>query len=784
MQAPGPDPLSLFKTLRDRGVDPCTAFTAGPPPPSFGLNCGEESSVDPTDAAAVIDLYQDALSAYLRINDGRFFEQPGAPEGEFGWNEVRLFQDDATISADINYLPQGTVSGLTVDGNGVQTGADVRIKSIVPDNTGLPKYKELNRATTDPATGEFSFSGVAQFDLATFQTTGIRTGNYALEAANPFSPTIINFSGQLNTTTPNQSGIVLQFPATTETNGTMSGIVLLPDGITPAPENTSVLIESADGQFNDLTVTTDAEGKFDSPLPIPGDKAYLITATDPAGGLTGRASAQVPAAGHIDVEVKLLGLGTVVTMVQRADGSPVSDSKVVLTRRSFPGDTAEGVTDSSGLVNFVNLTEGIFDVIAEEDATSLKGRTSGVVVRDNEIAVIATIAASGVVMGSFVEADAITPIPDAQVVISTIDAVPTVNAFTTTNEAGRFEVEAIPIGSFAASARDFVSGRVGQSNGRILAEGDTQEVTIIQQPRGTVSGVVLQANGFDTVPGATVSINSGPAFSSTHLQVSARSDGSFNFEGVAAGEFTIRARDPATKFEGTVSGLLQFEGEEVLQDVLLEPFSEVLVTVLDSDGAPVGNAELKLEGPIDLSGTVDADGQFLFEFLKLGTYKITASSLTAGEEHNGGVALVELTEGGLRQSAEVQFGGVGNVTINVVASDGVTPVSSAEVNINARASFDEDSPSDFSTAFVGFTDGAGQVSFTGVPVGELFATGEFAALAGLSIGTLVTPGQSTELTVQLGESGRIEGRVLLTDGVTPAANTFVTLEFETESSLQ
>src|SRR5439155_1635933 len=84
-----------------------------------------------------------------------------------GWSAARLFQDSTTVIANIKFLSQGSVSGVTVDGNGLPTAAIVRLNGLTVDGSGAPKVAELQRVTTDPVTGQFSFSGIPRFDLST-----------------------------------------------------------------------------------------------------------------------------------------------------------------------------------------------------------------------------------------------------------------------------------------------------------------------------------------------------------------------------------------------------------------------------------------------------------------------------------------------------------------------------------------------------------------------------------------------------------------------------------------
>src|SRR4029079_13775502 len=113
---------------------------------------------------------------------------PIAALGGFGWDKGQFFQDAHNVTADIGVLSQGSVSGRTVDSAARPTGAAVRVSSLTVSATGFPGFGELSRLNTDPATGAFSFNGIARFDLATSQAAAVRGGDFTLEAASPFSP--------------------------------------------------------------------------------------------------------------------------------------------------------------------------------------------------------------------------------------------------------------------------------------------------------------------------------------------------------------------------------------------------------------------------------------------------------------------------------------------------------------------------------------------------------------------------------------------------------------------
>jgi hypothetical protein len=775
IQAPGPPQASLIDFMKRVGIDPRSAFTAGDIPPELG-------GPPPTSPDEVLAAFNEAVETFIGINDPRLVGLPPIPEGGFGWNKVQLFQDSITVSADVSYLAQGLAAGKTAIGEdaptALPTGALVRLKALTVDPKGFPFFTEVSRQNSDAQTGAFQFGGIPRFDLATFQTTGIRAGDFTLEAATPFSPMVVQYNNRLDSARLNDTDITLLFRPSAETNGTVSGTVLMPDGVTRAPAGTQVQIS-----FGDLTVTTDDQGRFVSTLPIPGEKTYTVTALEPQSGLRGQALAFVAAGRRVDVVVRLLGLGALTVTVKRPDGPPVADAKVTVERTAFPLTRLDGTTNADGVVQFGNLPEGPFGVMATELGTGLVGRASVTVSRDEDASVLVTLAPSGRVDGQFVEVDAVTPVADAQVELTA----GTLKAYATTDAAGRFTLLAIPIGDFTVTGVNALTGRMGRAAGALRFEGDTTFVTLVELPRGTVEGTVLKANGVDRVPGAAVSIQSTGSGSMQPLQAATRDDGGFSFPGVSVGDFTLAATDPQTGLSGEASGTLRFEGETVVQNVRLEPVGAIEVTIVDGNGSPVGNASIALAGgpdQVNRLGTTNPGGVFLFDRVRLGSYTLAAHSLTAGREHDGGTASAVVAAADQLVPVTIALRGVGTVSVAVVAADGATPVASAQVTLDARAASGDEPPRPFGGTFLAFTDASGAVSIPGVPVGDFSVRAESGPLAGVASGTIANRDEVVPVTVRLGAFGSIRGRVLLPNGATPAAQAYVTLRFQSQSTLQ
>ena len=369
IQAPGPSKESLIDFMNANGIDPASAFTSGDAP-------GASTPPSAGDTNAALAAYQKAVQTFFSVDPSLLTGLPMASVGGFGWNKIKLFQDSTTTVADIKFLAQGTVSGRTVDGSGRPTGAAVRVSSLNVSTTGFPGFGELSRLNTDPSTGAFAFGGVALFDLATFQTAGVRAGDFTLEAANPFSPVHPQFRGQLSTAAPSLSNIVLTFPAAFDTNGTVSGRVVQPDGTTPAPAGTSVAIS-----FGNLTVTTGATAlaaycRFRRALHV---TATAVQAASQPG------SRRFPQAAALTSNCAWVWARRCLT-VTRPNGTPVANRRSLCAAAS---GTSQMASQTNGVVRFVNITEGAFGITAQEAVT---GWAAGkrAIVRDGELAFTST----------------------------------------------------------------------------------------------------------------------------------------------------------------------------------------------------------------------------------------------------------------------------------------------------------------------------------------------------------------------------------------------------------
>jgi hypothetical protein len=134
---------------------------------------------------------------------------------------------------------------------------------------------------------------------------------------------------------------------------------------------------------------------------------------------------------------------------------------------------------------------------------------------------------------------------------------------------------------------------------------------------GSVSGIITDPSGAP-LAGATVSLE-GVGVNAT---TTSAADGSFTFDGLDLGQYTVRASDPlyvsptpevvsVTDYGSTTTVALQFtdgstiNGEATLNEV---PLAGVTVTI---------------DGPVTVTATTDADGLYSVGVLPVGTYTVS-----------------------------------------------------------------------------------------------------------------------------------------------------------------
>ena len=738
----------------------------GLPLDSYTLSASPESApTSATDTTRLVEQIQTGSESQLLAAFGeavRIFTGVDDPllngtgasfnPGTFGFTRGTLADDGQEVEADIHFIPTGSISGVTLNGQGFRIGARVRLTTLGLDGKGLPTTVLRGDVNSDPATGEFSFIGQ------------LPAGPWGLQAASPFFPTVISRAGQTHSPDQlNETNVVLQFPADQQTKGRLTGVVTSPDGsAAPAGVVVSIPSQPATG-----TRQTDASGRYSYENVTQGE--ILLQAEDAVRGLKGQAQVTVTATLTNVGDLRLLGKGSLQVRVVAADGvTPVPGASVNLEQGTYPRDTLGGNrTDAAGQVTLVNLFEGAYAVCAQAGSglTTLYGRAGATVEFGGNAVVTVQLTPTATLAGRFLLRDGVTPVPSAQVAIGNI-------GFTTTDANGEFIVGGIPLGTYRLVTQNPVTGVGASAQVTLAVNNSTNRVALVETSLGEVAGFVIGSYGTNLVPGATVTLRIGDGITPAR-SVTTGGDGAFRFPAVPAGPFTLLASDPVRGLSGEGAAILG-EGQLSLNlTVRLEPLGAIAIRVVQPDGTtPARNVHVVLT-PGNVALDTDPDGRVVFNDLRLGSYGVVARDV----RRSGVATNAVVTQAGQRIDLSLGLPGTGGVQGRVLLSDGATPGAGLTVILTGQ-----------STLYAGETDTVfstadGRFSFTNVAVGPYQVSVVAQSLGASASGVIARDGEVDSLNLTLGASGRVTGRVTRADGVTLVAGAEVLLTAASQSGL-
>ena len=696
-----------------------------------------------------------AYAVFTGVNDP-YLNGSGASYNPLTWGFTKgnLAYDGQTAVADIRYLRQGTASGKVINGQGVPIGARVRLTGIGPLANGMPSIILRGERNTDPALGTFEFADQ------------LLAGPWGLQVASPFYPTVLTLGGVTTSLDPNATNLVVQFPPTGEVNGRLAGYVFAPDGSAAGPD-VKVKISFGD----DYVIRTDTNGFFDTQIALPA-RGYQVEATDPATGLRGIATAQVMPGITNLVNVQLLAKGELSVTVLRADGSPAAGAALSLEQGSYPGEHFQGVTDTNGTALFQNLFEGTYGVGAQfiSGPTTLKGRAGARVFAGQASAVTLTLGATATIRGTFVTRDSFAPVTFAQVAVGDL-------GFTTSDTNGAFVVSGIPLGTYRLLAQNPVNGVGAILSVTLTYDGEVRDVQLVEQARGEIVGAVIDSYGTGFVSAASVTLTVGDGLTPART-VTTGPDGRFSFPATPAGAFQLDAMAPVTQWRGSRSGVLPEGAPTYEVNVPLESRATLAGLVYQPDGdTPATNASVQIaSGTLLVRADADRFGRVAFTDLPLGTYTIQAGSLIPAENRSVGQTNRTLATAGAAPDFRVILRGVGSVAGRVLLSDGLTPAPYAQVTLAIQAPL---APG----AETALADANGRYEFHNVAVGPYRLTAQAQALGATANGLITTNGQADSITLALGASGAVVGRLVRSVGTNAVSGIDVLLTFASQSGL-
>ena len=156
---------------------------------------------------------------------------------------------------------------------------------------------------------------------------------------------------------------------------------------------------------------------------------------------------------------------------------------------------------------------------------------------------------------------------------------------------------------------------------------------------------------------------------------------------------------------------------------------------------------------------------------RCGPFPESAANCIDGTQTN-----VTLAGRGTNPVVTLVLPGVGSVAGAVVASDGVTPVTNAEVTLTFQGPL-------FAGEIVTALSGPqGSFAFDDVPMGPFLITAAKQSLSASANGAITTAGETNQVTLRLGDSGSILGEVVRADGVTPVAGVDLAIDYSSQSA--
>lgn len=657
--------------------------------------------------------------------------------------DVTLVVDKQTITIDLRLKGFGKVTGTVYGPDGVSpVVASIIFTKKRFTAIGSPYYEQV-RYISDQIT-DTGLSGKYVIDA-------VRVGDFRLEASNAFYSQPVVKVGKI--TSPEEALIV---DIVLTPTSTVRGQVYLANG-EKAGKGLTVTLTCR--TISGLQAITKDDGTFEFTLVPP--EGFTLTVYDPMTGNYGISRGSVETGDEADVDIRLLGKGTVKVKVINGSGDPLSSVKITLNSGSAVAHLMGGFphfnSDQNGEAEFQNVPEGPYSVTGEDTRTMTGGKAGGIMPTDQ--AVINTtviVGASGTVSGTIYTADGQGVVPYAQVMLTSASR-PTF--YTTSDSEGKFSYTYVPLISFTLNVFHPGTGRIGSAAGVVHYDGEEVDVDVRLVAQGTVEGYVYTASG-RPVSRANVVIRGG----SGSIVMTSNLEGRFKASGISAGSYTVSATDVFTRLTGSATGKITSEGELVHTDVYLQPTGTISGRTLSADGVTaVPYALITLSN--GRTATTDVDGNFSFDLLTLGSY-----SLSAREQNgwDGGQAAASLSYEGQVGTVDIVFIGTGSIEGRVVRADGQPLGKFATLSLTRTGAL--------TNYFTGYTDLTGNFLFSGIPLGNFSISAKLpgSILGGVYGGTLSGDGTVLRnVVVVIEDSGEIHGKVFRQDSVTPCKDAVI-----------
>jgi hypothetical protein len=551
--------------------------------------------------------------------------------------------------------------------------------------------------------------------------------------------------------------------------GTITGQVLADDNTTPIP-GAGVKFQS-NNVFYGRTFSTNADsnGKFafaatlntnGTTLAVPFD-SFTLVATDQQTGLVSPSTVGTFPTGLLQAiqNVVFTNSGLVTGTIRRSNGDVVSFGTIKISGGAlFQPATANIAQD--GTYSFAGVPPGNYTVLAtipNSEGSPLTATTTTQVFLDQTSTADITFAPTGGVTGVVRRTSGEVGVnlsvqlhgqnPDGSNLSRSVQ----------TDTAGTYTFLDVPVVAVTIETVDFATSTAASAKINISPDVVlSQDLTLVAG--GTVTGLITNQNN-QPVNGAQVTVlgNNGTFNATTGP------DGRYFVDHVAPGSVNVQVSDPATGFAGRASGSISFAGQILTLDIRLVPFGTVNGTVFRFNGAtPIPGAQVSLFGSSNGTTVTDAQGQFHFDFVPLGSFTLDVTDPATGDR---GRTSNQVSINGEVRTVNVILNGIGSLKVTVKDAAG-NLIANAQVNVTEQ--------NQFGGFLSGISQADGTFTFPNVLAGNIFVTAvdPSTQLSG-SASSVVTAGAANALTIQLQPAGSVLGRVLGTDGVSPLASVLV-----------
>jgi Carboxypeptidase regulatory-like domain len=523
---------------------------------------------------ALAETTTNALGAYSLALDrpGDYYVQASDGQGNRGFTLLTqvIIEAGKVIVADIRYLGRGAVFGTVVDSAGTpQTDLDVKLF------TQNPFIKEYSIKTNSSGNYEIPSVFVGPFTL-TVKNDATKLGAYG-------SGALINDG--------DRARVDMRLDAT----GTVTGVVVKSDGITPVAKAEMKLQLAGNKAEAPVIAVADAAGRFTfSGVPLTG---FTLVAVEPITGDVGVVSDQLVLRDEVkNLTVKLIGQGAVRVTVKDGTGALVKDATVkVESLVRIPGIPSTSIsvnTDAQGVALVQPILNGDFKVTVEKKLTPTKvlgGSGAGTIVSGATVEVPISLTPLGRITGKVYMPNGVdlwvntklkrvyVKLGDQQVILGTDSSFAFDNVL-----AGSYTLEAwyqTRLQEKDATGREvpFANDlkRALSAGITITTQGETATKDLSLFAIGSVSGKVTNPNGSPASPVGSPLINyqlsisnPDPVFGRS-AQVTVGDDGTYFVVDMPAGDFTLRVTNGSAALTAEGKGRVRFEGDNVVIDLTL-----------------------------------------------------------------------------------------------------------------------------------------------------------------------------------------------------------------------